>query len=197
MAGCAIISPPQRLEWSFFIRPCTVSPSRPEFRVAPARRRSQDWPPGHRRRRRAAVLTATRTAPCCSRSRAAHHHHSTQLLDVSGRGVDSSVWFRPLAVDKRFRCWRETGSSVKMRSLLGWTLRCPCLAASTPPRSTHGLRLGESPCAVEDFTSWEKESHRVVPPVRDRQTIWGAAVAPAKLDCHGTIWALFRRDAVH
>src|SRR5260370_42237108 len=69
--------------------------------------------------------------------------------------------------------------------------------ASAPPRSTHRLRVGESPRAVEDFSSWEKEPHRVVPPLRDRQAIWGLAVAPAKLDGHGAIWALFRRDTVH
>src|SRR5438067_828451 len=69
---------------------------------------------------------------------------------------------------------------AKRRGVGGRLLRCPCLPASTPPRSTHRLRLGESPCAVEDFTSWEKESHRVVPPLRDRQAIWDLAVAPAK-----------------
>src|ERR1700746_3282362 len=72
-----------------------------------------------------------------------------------------------------------------------------CLPALTPPHSTHRLRLGESPCAVEDFTSWEKESHCVVPPLCDRQAICDLAVAPAKLDGHGAIWALFPRDTVH
>src|SRR5947207_11655516 len=86
---------------------------------------------------------------------------------------------------------------AKRRGVGGRLLRCPCLPASTPPRSTHRLRLGESPCAVEDFKSWEKESHRVVPPLRDRQAIWDLAVAPAKLDGYGAIWARFRRDTVH
>src|SRR6266436_735692 len=89
------------------------------------------------------------------------------------------------------RAWR------KAETVDGRFLRCPCLPASTPRRSTYRLRLGEAPCAVEDFTSWEKESHRVVPPLRDRQAIWHLGVAPAKLDGHEAISALFPRDTVH
>src|SRR5258706_13136804 len=41
------------------------------------------------------------------------------------------------------RPWR------KAETVDGRFLCCPCLPASTPPRSTHRLRLGELPCAVE------------------------------------------------
>ena len=71
------------------------------------------------------------------------------------------------------------------------------LPASPSPASTHGLRLGKSPCAIEDFASREKETHCVVPPLRDRQAIGDFAVASAELDGDGTIRAFFRGDAVH
>jgi hypothetical protein len=54
---------------------------------------------------------------------------------------------------------------------------CPVRSASTPARSSHRLRLRESPCAVKDFTCWEKESNRVVPALHDRQAIWDLAAS--------------------
>jgi len=55
---------------SFFVRPGTVSPSRPGGRRSAARRRGQDWPKATAVRRREAVLTAASTAPHSVRAEA-------------------------------------------------------------------------------------------------------------------------------
>ena len=55
-------------------------------------------------------------------------------------------------------------------------------ANRTLSSSTHGLRLGEFPCAIEDFGPRAKEAHRIVPPLDDRQAIRNFAVAAAELD---------------
>ena len=62
--------------------------------------------------------------------------------------------------------------------------------------STHALRLGESPYAIEDFGSRAKEAHRVVPALHDRQAVGDLAVAAAELDVDRAVRALLRRDVV-
>src|SRR6266404_9524102 len=65
------------------------------------------------------------------------------------------------------------------------------------PGSTHRLRLGEFPCAIEDFRSRAKEAHRVVPALYDRQAIRNFAVATAELDGDRAVRALFRGDVIY
>src|SRR6267142_858381 len=65
------------------------------------------------------------------------------------------------------------------------------------PGSTHGLRFWECPCAIEDFRSWAKETHRVVPALYDRQAIRYFAVAAAELDGDRAVRALFRGDVIY
>jgi hypothetical protein len=62
---------------------------------------------------------------------------------------------------------------------------------------THGLRLGEFPCAIEEFGSRAKEAHRIVPALYDRQAIRNFAVAAAELDGDRSVRALFRGDVVY
>src|SRR5882757_9532818 len=122
------------------------------------------------------------------------HHRRSQMSAAESR-AEAICLLRSLPVLTRScpseRSWRNAKAAD------GRPLRCPCRSVATPPRSPHRLRLGESPFAVEDFTSWEKKPHRVVPHLRDRQAIWHLAVAPTKLDGHGAIRALFRRDTVY
>src|SRR6266481_5801159 len=93
---------------------------------------------------------------------------------VSGRSCRVSP--RPLSKSKRRRVMPLGGHS---------------------PGSTHRLRLGEFPCAIEDFRSRAKEAHRVVPALYDRQAIRNFAVATAELDGDRAVRALFRGDVIH
>src|SRR6266446_4482967 len=113
---------------------------------------------------------------------------------LSGQSSRAALAGRTLRLT---RSCPSQGAWRKAETVDGGFLRYKCPPASTPPRSTHWLRLGKPPCAVKDFTSWEEESHSVVPSLRDRQAIWDPAVALAKLDGDGAVWALFRRGTVH
>src|SRR5467141_1440091 len=74
--------------------------------------------------------------------------------------------------------------------------RTPTLSGGSPA-STHRLRVGESPCAIENFGSRAKEAHRVVPALHDRQAIGNFAVAAAELDGNRPVRSPFRGDIVH